>query len=206
MSENSIKKHRRSIRLQGFDYAQEGMYFFTICTYKRQLLFGNVTNGEMKLNEFGHVVCDEWHKSTTMRHELDLDTFIVMPNHMHGIVRLKDPNIVGATGGSPSPFGPSKHSLGAFIAGFKSTITKRVNEIRGTPEARIWQRNYYEHVIRGEESLNRIREYILNNPAQWDFDPENPAAGELPKTHELKEWRYAEGDQPVAPTKDVRNT
>ena len=181
------------------------MYFFTICTYERRLLFGSVTDGQMELNEFGHVVCDEWRKSTNIRRELELDTFIVMPNHMHGIVRLKDASLVGATGGSPSPSGPSKHSLGAFIAGFKSAITQRVNNKRGTPAARIWQRNYYEHVIRDEESLNRIREYILNNPSQWDLDPENPTAGSFREQMSSGNRRDAEGDQPVAPTKHVRN-
>jgi len=194
------KPLRRSIRLQGYDYAQAGMYFFTICTYKRQLLFGNVTNGEMKLNDLGRIVCDEWRKSTNIRHELELDSIIVMPNHMHGIVRLNDPSIVGATGRSPSPSGPSKHSLGAFIAGFKAATTKRINNVRSTPEARIWQRNYYEHVIRDEESLNRIREYILNNPSQWDLDPENPTAESF-----RQQMSDTEGDRPVAPTKDLRD-
>jgi REP element-mobilizing transposase RayT len=191
MNDEFQKQHRRSIRLKHYDYAKEGMYFFTICTYKRQLLFGDVTNGEMKLNQFGRVVCDESHKSTAIRHELELDTFIVMPNHTHGIIALKDPNVVGATGRSPSSSGPTKHSLAAFIAGFKAAVTKRINRMRGTPEAPVWQRNYHEHVIRDEESLNRIRQYILNNPAQWDQDPENPEA---------------KGDQPVAPTKDATNT
>jgi REP element-mobilizing transposase RayT len=183
-------QHRRSIRLKGYDYAQEGMYFFTICTYNRQLLFGNVKNGEMKLNKFGRVVCDEWRQSTDIRREIELDMFIVMPNHLHGIVMMTDRD-VGATGGSPFPSGPSKHSLGAFIAGFKSAITTRINKICGTPQVPIWQRNYYEHVIRDEESLKRIREYILNNPAQWDLDPENPET---------------KGDRPVAPTEDAINT
>jgi len=201
------KPHRRSIRLKGYDYAQGGMYFFTICTYDRQFLFGNVVNGEMELNEFGHIVAEEWRKSTDIRHEIELDMFIVMPNHLHGIVMMTDRD-VGATGGSPFPCGPSKHSLGAFIAGFKSALTTRINKIRGTPQVPIWQRNYYEHVIRDEESLNRIREYIPNNPAEWAYDPENPAAtaAEPPDLWRLQERREGEGDQPVAPTKDVRNT
>jgi len=190
MNDEFQKQHRRSIRLKHYDYAKEGMYFFTICTYKRQFLFGTVANGEMQLNDFGQIVYDEWQKTPEIRHEIQLDLLIVMPNHLHGIVIISNRN-VGATGGSPFPAGPSKHSLSAFIAGFKSAITTRINEIRARPEARIWQRNYYEHVIRNEESLKRIREYILNNPAQWDLDPENPEA---------------KGDRPVAPTEDAINT
>jgi REP-associated tyrosine transposase len=164
MNDESQKQHRRSIRLKHYDYAKEGMYFFTICTYKRQFLFGTVANGEMHLNDFGQIVYDEWQKTPEIRHEIQLDLLIVMPNHLHGIVIISNRN-VGATGGSPFP--------------------ARINKVRGTPEAPVWQRNFYEHVIRDEESLNRIREYILNNPAQWDLDPENPEA---------------KGDRPVAPT------
>jgi putative transposase len=194
MRNNSTRRHRRSIRLQGYDYAQDGMYFFTVCTYNRQLLFGNVTNGEMTVNELGRVVCDQWCKSTDIRHEIELDTFIVMPNHAHGIIALKNPNVVRATGGLPFSSGPSKHSLAAFIAGFKAAVTRHINNIRGTPEAQVWQRNYYEHVIRDEESLNRIREYILNNPAQWDTDPENPTAGDCSKFYQLQHRRVARDD------------
>ena len=175
MYERTTTINRRAIRLRDYDYAQPGMYFFTICGYRRRLLFGDVINGEMNLNELGEVVFDEWRKSATIRSKLELDVFIVMPNHVHGIIVLKRPNVVGATGGSPSRSGPSKHSLSAFVAGFKSAVTRRINIGRGTPRAPIWQRNYYEHVVRDEESLNRIRQYILNNPAQWDSDPENPA-------------------------------
>jgi putative transposase len=175
MNDKPEQQNRHTIRLKGYNYAQEGMYFFTICTYKRQVLFGTVASGEMQLNEFGQIVCDEWRKTAEIRHEIGLDTLMVMPNHLHGIVLVTD-YTVGATGGSPFRSGPSKHSLGSFIAGFKSAVTTRINKVRVTPQAPIWQRNYYEHVIRDEESLNRIREYILNNPAEWDLDPENPAS------------------------------
>jgi REP element-mobilizing transposase RayT len=151
------------------------MYFFTICAYDRQFLFGNVVKGEMELNEFGHIVAEELRKSTDIRHEIELDTFIVMPNHLHGIVTMTDRD-VGATGGSPFPSGPSKRSLGAFIGGFKSVVTTRINQLRGTPGVPVWQRNYYEHIIREGESLNRIRQYIADNPTRWEFDPENPDA------------------------------
>lgn len=190
MQDTLATKYRRSIRLQHYNYRHGGMYFFTVCTHNRQPLFGDVTNAEVKLNDFGHVVCDEWRKSTDIRREIALDAFVVMPNHVHGIVMVTDRD-VGATGRSPFLPGPPKHSLGSFIAGLKAAVTKRINEVRGTPKAPVWQRNYYEHVIRNEESLQRIREYILNNPAQWDLDPENPEA---------------KGDRPVAPTNNINSS
>jgi len=194
MKQQVEKQHRRLIRLKGYDYAQEGMYFFTICTYDRQFLFGNVLTGEMELNEFGHIVAEEWRKSTVIRHEIELDMFIVMPNHLHGIVTMTDRD-VGATGWSPFPSGPSKRSLGAFVGGFKSVVTTRINQLRGTPGVPVWQRNYYEHIIRDEESLNRIRRYIADNPTRWEFDPENPEA-KTPNKECLTEKR-ATGRSPL---------
>ena len=98
-----------------------------------------------------------------------------MPNHIHGIIVITDAP-ARATGRSPLQSGPTKRSLGAFVGGFKSAITKRIGELRGLPRTPVWQRNYYEHVIRNEESLHRIREYILDNPTRWEFDRENPLA------------------------------
>jgi len=98
----------------------------------------------------------------------------VMPNHVHGIVVIAA-GAGRATGRSPLQSGPSRRSLGAFVGGFKAVVTKRINESRGLPGAPVWQRNYFEHVIRSEDSLNRIRQYILDNPLRWEFDRENPA-------------------------------
>jgi REP element-mobilizing transposase RayT len=177
-------KHRRSIRLKGYDYSQAGAYFVTICTHKRDFLFGEVVDGEMRANEFGCVVSKEWFGSADIRAEIKLypDEFVVMPNHIHGIVWILDH--VGATGPrvgahGRAPLQRPPRSLGAFVAGFKSAVTKRINMMRGTPGAAVWQRGYYEHIIRDDESLNRIREYILQNPLRWHLDLENPQrAGE----------------------------
>ena len=197
------RHHRRSIRLRGYDYAQPGGYFVTICTYNREPLFGHVENGEMVLNEYGEMVRDEWFRSAEIRGEIELfpDEFVVMPNHIHGIVWIvktdepagygenarptvgahgRAPTVVRATGRSPlqippaRPRGPAARSLGSFVAGLKSAVTKRINEIRGTPGAPVWQRNYYEHVIRNDDALNRIRAYIETNPLRWMLDRENP--------------------------------
>ena len=170
------KHHRRSIRLKGYDYSQAGAYFVTICTKDRACLLGAVVDGDMRLNEFGEIVRDEWLRSTDIRREMKLnpDEFVVMPNHIHGIIWIVGDNIVGAHGRAPLPVQRMPRSLASFIAGFKSVTTKRINERRGTPGAPIWQRNYYEHIIRKDDELNQIREYIMNNSFKWEFDRENP--------------------------------
>jgi putative transposase len=122
---NPDLQHRRSIRLQGYDYAQAGAYFVTICTFQRQSLFGDVIGGEVRLNEYGQIVAAEWSRTSLIRREVALDTYVVMPNHLHAIVVLT--NAVGAHGRAPlhstTPHRPPK-SLGALIAGFKSAVTK----------------------------------------------------------------------------------
>jgi putative transposase len=138
-------------------------------------LFGEIVDGQMLLNPYGHIVQEEWEKSAHIRNEIDLDAFVIMPNHIHGIFIITDRS-ERATGRSPLQFGPARQSLGAFIGGFKSAVTKRINERRSSPRVSVWQRNYFEHVIRNEESLQRIREYIFNNPPRWEFDRENPEA------------------------------
>ena len=183
------KHHRRSIRLRGYDYTQPGAYFLTICTHRCGHLFGRVVDGEMVLNVFGEIVREEWFRSAEIRAEIELfpDEFVVMPNHIHGIVWIVETDDggahghgatghVGAHGRSPRPRGPAPRSLGSFVAGFKSAVTKRINAHRGTPGARVWQRNYYEHIIRTQRALNAIRRYILYNPWRWYLDRHNPDA------------------------------
>ena len=172
------KHHRRSIRLRGYDYSQAGFYFVTICCYQRQRLFGEVVDGEMQLNQYGEIVENEWTKSSVIRQEIELDEYIVMPNHFHGIVII---NPVGANRRSPLPSTHSSMkpcSLSSLMAEFKSAVTKQINIIRNAPGTPVWQRNYYEHIIRNERSLNNIRQYIINNPLSWHQDqlhPDNPS-------------------------------
>ena len=171
--------HRRSIRLTDYDYTTPGAYFVTICTHNHRPLFGNIVDGRMLLNEIGRVVADEWERSSNIRDEIEIETFVVMPNHLHGIVIIHEHGAnsnVRATGRSPlrNPRGPTSKSLGAFIAGYKSAVTKRVNVLRAIHGARLWHRGYYDHVIRKTDDLVRIREYIVNNPLRWEFDRENP--------------------------------
>ncbi|TRZ53070.1 transposase [bacterium] len=162
---------RHSIRLQGYDYSSAGAYFIIICTKNRECLFGEIIANEMSLNNFGMIARDEWIKSAAIRSEIELDEFVVMPNHFHGIVVIhgRGDRPVAPTEQCP---GPQPKSIGALVAGFKSAVTKHINEIRTTPGLPVWQRNYYEHIVRDDKELNGIREYINNNPMNWETDDE----------------------------------
>jgi REP element-mobilizing transposase RayT len=167
---------RRSIRLRGYDYAQAGAYFVTICAHNHARLFGAVVDGEMHVNDVGRIVKDEWLRTGTLRSYVRVlpQEFVVMPNHVHGIVWLLDRDVPAETT-IPKPGGSRRQSLGAILAGFKAASTKRVNIRRAMPGAPVWQRSYYEHIIRNDESLDDIRRYIAENPARWAFDRENPS-------------------------------
>ncbi|MEX2158171.1 MAG: transposase [Dehalococcoidia bacterium] len=166
--------NRRSIRLPGYDYTAAGSYFVTInATRAHGLLFGTVVDGEVVLNEYGVFVRDEWERSARIRPELELGAYVVMPNHLHGIVTLVGDRFVGAHGHAPL-HAPSLHrpprSIGAFVARFKGAVTRRINALRETEGTPVWQRNYYEHVVRDDEDLSRIRAYIEDNPRNWEDD------------------------------------
>lgn len=174
--------HRRSIRLKGYDYAQAGLYFITICCQDRICRFGHVENRKMVLNEYGNIANDEWMKTPEIRPNVKLHEFVVMPNHIHGIIQLLDiggelhspdndceshsPDNEGVCK-TPLPRSPSQ-TIGAIVRGYKSSVTKQINLLGAfdTPN-KLWQRNYHEHIIRNEKSYQRISEYIINNPAKW---------------------------------------
>ena len=165
---------RRSPRLQAYDYTQVGAYFVTLVTNNRDSLLGDVVEGEMKLSHIGKVVADTWLWLPTQYPFVELDAFVVMPNHLHGVIWLAGP--LSGTGDSriaPTKSGGRK-PLGGLMGAFKTVSAKRVNTAIGTPGRPLWQRDYYDHVIRNERDLDRIREYIHNNPLQWDLDEENP--------------------------------
>ncbi len=188
------KHHRRSIRLKGYDYAQEGAYYVTIVAWRRDFLFGKVVNKEMMLNKVGKIVEWEWLELPKRLRYVELGASVVMPNHFHGILFIHEN--VGATrqgqtmslsgteplqavttegiDGSPLPRGPKPASVGAIIAQFKSRVTKRIWKIPEFKETPIWQRNYYEHIIRDEKDLQNKTDYIEANPLLWDEDDENP--------------------------------
>ena len=168
-------QHRRSIRLREFDYSGAGAYFVTVCSVNRQSLFGQIVDGTMRLNGFGEIVDEEWHRTAILRTHVRLDAFVVMPNHVHGVICLNEGEGKARLAPTIGRFGqPAGGSLGAIVGAFKSASTKRINDIRATRGAGIWQRNYFEHVIRNEAEMERIREYISLNPAGWSVDANNP--------------------------------
>jgi REP element-mobilizing transposase RayT len=172
--------HRRSIRLMGYDYTQAGAYFVTMVTYQRQCLFGEVVNGEMQINSFGGIVKEEWFHTATLRSYVHLFTeeFVVMPNHIHGIIWIDDIEMeIGRGAASLRPYARSNNvtpnSLGAIVRGFKSAVTYRINALRNSRGTKVWQRNYYEHIIRVQSEMDDIAAYILVNPIHWPDDSEN---------------------------------
>lgn len=191
------------MRKKGWDYTAPGCYFVTCKTHANRTLFGTIVNGRMVLNEAGRIAEEEWHKSAQIRAEIELDEFVIMPNHVHGVVRIV------ATRGSPVPPAPAPagrgdprvaptvartprlfpKSLGAFIAGYKGAVGKRINEMRKSPGAVVWHRNYWDVIVRDEQALGRIREYIRSNPQNYHAVVNGAAPGyfgnrallELPK-------------------------
>lgn len=178
--------HRRLLRLKDYDYAQAGAYYVTVVTQARVCLFGDVIGGEMRLNEAGSLVLRAWNDLPDHYAHASLDAFVVMPNHVHGVIVLGDgveraglrpaPTPAPTAGPTSVPIKPhpSKvHALPEIMRAFKSFSARRINEHRNKAGEQVWQRNYYEHVIRNERELNEIREYIICNPQNWECDDEN---------------------------------
>jgi putative transposase len=215
MNHNPDRHHRRSIRLSGYDYSQAGAYFVTVCAKDRACLFGEVADGVMRPNDAGRMVADVWVALPARFPTVQIDEFVVMPNHVHGIVVLNDHDVgaplVGAlstdkragtrpaptddidittngvipigAGTRPAPTDKAitTPTLGDIVGAFKSITTD--DYIVGVRQndwpafsGKLWQRNYYEHIIRDDESFERIRQYIMDNPPQWESDRENPSA------------------------------
>lgn len=189
---NNTTGHRRSIRIRGYDYTQPGAYFVTICTHQRECHLGTVEDGQVLLSEAGHIVERGLCSLPGQFPGVDIDTFIVMPNHVHVIILISrgeafSPDLGAELHSSrenasplPRPRGTTSGSLGAVVQNFKSVSTRRINATREKRTRFGWQRNYYEHVIRSESALDRIRQYIQANPFAWEFDAENPKRASLP--------------------------
>ncbi len=167
---------RRSIRLTDYDYSNAGVYFVTVCTHDHECLFGDVSaDGTMVLSAAGDVVANEWAAAVAAYAGAECDAYVVMPNHFHGIVIFND--TVGAIRESPlHPPMQQRRTMGLsrLVGRFKTRSAKRINPLRGTPGASVWQRNCYERIIRNDAERDRIRDYIQNNPARWADDAENP--------------------------------
>jgi len=199
--------YHRSIRLQGYDYSRSGAYFVTICTENRECYFGNIVKGRMILNDWGNVVKTYCQVTENHFQNIEFDSFIIMPNHFHVIIKIigtgipvdagfprtnenntrsnttnsnvgnsdtnvdhknvinRNPNVYNANmRGNPAP------TLGQIVGFFKYGVSKRINQIRKTPGVKLWQQNYYEHIIRNENEYVRISKYIKNNPIKWELN------------------------------------
>ncbi|WP_258367085.1 transposase [Mesotoga sp. TolDC] len=156
MEHNERLIERRSIRLKEYDYSRTGAYFLTICTYRRQCLLGTMVDGRVILSSIGKIVVEEWLRSAEVRKEIELDAFVIMPNHLHAIVAIHrgERQIVSECLEAERRAMKAK-TIGSFVSRFKAAATVRANELHGTPGKSIWQRNYYEHVIRSEKEQNR---------------------------------------------------
>jgi putative transposase len=202
MTDKYRNKYRiPSARAQWWDYSNTGVYFITICAYKHEWLFGDIpdvpveTHGRAslpKLHEspIGAIVLQEWHKSFEIRTELFCDAFVLMPNHLHAILRIEN-TVVETHGRASLQVKPITHkntatgvayrppnSISSFVAGFKSAATTKINILRNTPGAPVWQPRFHDHIIRNMTEYQHIANYIENNPANWANDRFN--TGDLP--------------------------
>jgi REP element-mobilizing transposase RayT len=155
---NSKLPNRRSIRLRKYDYNKPGAYFVTICTDNRACDFGEIDSMGMNLNELGNQVLSVWNELPDHYPSVKLDVFVIMPNHIHGILNLSESTV----------------SLSEVVRAFKTFSSRKANEKNASPGKPLWQRGFYEHVIRNEDDLFQMRQYILNNPLKWELDRENP--------------------------------
>jgi len=176
MTNDAEQPGRRSIRLRGYDYSQAGLYFLTICAWKRQCLLGAIKNGEMLRNELGEIVWRVRHSLPARFASVSLDECVAMPNHLHGIIVLVKAGIAPPRGAASSAPTPQALALGRIVRAFKSLSAAEVNRKLGRSGVPVWQRNYYEHIIRRGEDLDDGRRYIAENATRWAEDPENPAA------------------------------
>lgn len=169
------EKSRFSLRLPGYDYSQTGAYYVTICVNEHRCIFGDILGETIQLNAAGLIVRQYWLELQRAFTHLAVDEFVVMPNHIHGIV------ILMGTPSLPDPKDPDVHAtLGDIIQWFKTMTTNAyIRAVRSENwpafDRRLWQRGYYEHIIRNDIDLQRVREYFVNNPMKWSVDKYNPA-------------------------------
>ncbi len=178
MAHNPDFSHRRSIRLRHYDYDNYRAYFVTICTHQKQCIFGERLQRNMRLSNLGAIAYNYWLKIPQHFSHVTLDIFVIMPNHIHGIVWL---NHEQKQSTSKRKFGDIvAGSLSSIIRSYKAAVTKEINLMCGQKgTSLVWQRNYYEHIIRDEKALQNIRKYIQDNPLNWDKDPEYSASREI---------------------------
>jgi len=175
------KHHRRSIRLKGYDYSREGCYFITLRSKERGNFFGQICNGIMHLNDYGILANDEWVRTPGLRPGIETGAYIIMPDHIHGILIIRShdvrarccapqtsaPQTSAPQTSAPQSSIPPAGIIGSIVRGYKATVTKQINIMRNTPRQPVWQRNYYERIIRNDKAFRQISEYIRNNPLKW---------------------------------------
>jgi len=170
-----MKRQRQSIRLRNYDYSQAGAYFVTVCMHERQCLLGEIAGDKVEMNNAGRSVWTAWKNIPQHYPGVGVDEFVVMPNHVHGILILGD-----RAGLKPAPTKKS-HGLSEIVRAFKTFSAREINKSRGMTSAPVWQRSYYERVIRDKGELNRIRRYIVDNPVMWAMDRNNPTVESVAK-------------------------
>lgn len=194
-----IIRNRKQIRLKNYDYSKPVYYYITICTFNKEILFCNITDYKMKLNKYGEIAKQKWYDLPNHNSNIKLDSFVIMPNHIHGIINFIETNVgagsqpapdsimisdtvqitcenvsdINGAGCEPAPTPIKKHGLPEIVRQFKTFSAKEINEMRNTTGTTIWQRNYYEHIIRNEKELWKIRQYIKYNPINWEKDEYN---------------------------------
>lgn len=167
---------RRNIRLKGYDYSREGAYFVTICTSGRECLLGIIENEAMVLNELGKIVLAVWEDLPHHIAGFIHGEFVIMPNHVHGIVILDRANLPDKLRAGLEPAPTKWPTLSEVVRQFKTFSARRINAIRDARGVPVWQRNFYEHIIRNEDDYQRIAEYVVTNPARWAEDTLHPNA------------------------------
>ena len=169
-------RHRRSIRLPSFDYANSRFYFITLVCDSRQVLFGDVVSGTTDLSDLGKLAEEELLFVPGIRKEIAIDAYVIMPNHLHAVVEIRkvDAQESPSTGSKRPATGPTPRSLSGMVAGYKAAVTRRWRAEIGNPDVIVWQRNFYEHVVRDQEDYRAILAYIDDNPRRWSEDSENP--------------------------------
>lgn len=164
-----MKRRKNSLRLESYNYSWLGAYFITICSYKREDIIGEIEKGLMQLSNVGKIVQDCWHQIPVNYNNIKLDDFVIMPSHIHGIIW-----IVGVIHESPHlRIERRKMIISKIIGRFKMNSSKLINDIRNSKGSRVWQRSYYDHIIRNEDDLNNTKQYIQNNPLNWEKDEYN---------------------------------
>ncbi len=178
-------RRRRSLRLRNHDYRQNAVYFVTICTHKAECLFGDVVDGEIMLSTLGNIANDEWLQTAKVRSYVELDAYVVMPNHIHGIICIFDESPrathrVAPTGGNlgAAQFDHASRqsrplqarSLGAIVGQYKAAVTRRIRQLIASPNMLVWQRGYYDSILQNERILHDVRSYIAANPERWVED------------------------------------